>query len=321
MIISPTIGDVAPSGESPISPLTTTTYTLTATGAGGTATAEVTVGVDVPVDEPLINELVAINDNTIEDEDGDSSDWVEIHNPNSFAIDLGGYFLSDAPLTPTKWQFPAGTPLGGGAHLVVFASGKDRSLAGSELHTNFRLDSGGEGLVLFAPDGVTLASRIDYPEQISDIAYGIDDEGITRFLSPTPGEPNGGGFDGRVADTKFALTAASTMRHLASRSLARHRAPRSVSPPTVVNHPQPTAPATTARSMSRRPPPCVPPHSAKTFFPRTSTPTPTCSSATSSASLRTRLGLRPAGETVPPTMPWISASSMTPPTVTRSLTA
>ncbi len=202
--ISPTLGSVPPEGESPISPLTTTTYTLTATGAGGITTAEVTVGVDVAVDDPIINEVAAINDNTLEDEDGESSDWIEIHNPNPFAFELGGYYLSDAPLTPAKWQIPAGTSLAGGAHLVVFASGKDRAVAGAELHTNFRLDSGGESLRIFAPDGSTLVSQIEYAEQIPDISYGIDDSGSTRFLTPTPGSPNGSGFDGRVADTKFS---------------------------------------------------------------------------------------------------------------------
>ncbi|MGI9243438.1 MAG: lamin tail domain-containing protein, partial [Verrucomicrobiales bacterium] len=173
--ITPSVGTVDVDGSVNVSPSTTTTYTLTASGEGGVTESMITVGVDVPVEEPSINEILAINNNSLDDEDGDSSDWIELHNPNPFSFDLGGYFLSDAPLNPTKWQLPAGTNLGAGGHLVVFASGKDRAAAGSELHTNFRLDSSGEGLSLIAPDGSTVISQIGFPSQIPDISYGVDD--------------------------------------------------------------------------------------------------------------------------------------------------
>ena len=38
----------------------------------------------------------------------------------------------------------------------MFASGKDRAIAGSELHTNFGLSAEGEYLALVAPDGTTI---------------------------------------------------------------------------------------------------------------------------------------------------------------------
>ncbi|MFT5109309.1 MAG: hypothetical protein ACI9UA_004956, partial [Pseudoalteromonas tetraodonis] len=203
--ISPTIGTVALVDNTSVSPTTTTTYTLTATGAGGITTGEVSIGVDVLIDDPILNEIAAINSNTLDDEDGDSSDWIEIHNPNAFDLNIGGYYLSDAAATPTRWQFPAGTILAAGEHSIVFASGKNRATAGSELHTNFSLSSGGEDLRLYAPDGTTLISQLNYPEQISDIAYGIDDSDTIRFLIPTPSAPNGSGFDGQVEDTKFSV--------------------------------------------------------------------------------------------------------------------
>ena len=37
---------------------------------------------------PIINEFVALNRSTLYDEDGQSSDWIEIHNPNPNTIDL-----------------------------------------------------------------------------------------------------------------------------------------------------------------------------------------------------------------------------------------
>ena len=41
---------------------------------------------------PIISEFMADNGSAIYDEDGSSSDWIELHNPDSTAVDLGGYF-------------------------------------------------------------------------------------------------------------------------------------------------------------------------------------------------------------------------------------
>ena len=42
---------------------------------------------------PLITEFMAANDSTLADEDGEFSDWIEIHNPDSTPISLAGYHL------------------------------------------------------------------------------------------------------------------------------------------------------------------------------------------------------------------------------------
>ncbi|MDG2125368.1 MAG: lamin tail domain-containing protein, partial [Verrucomicrobiales bacterium] len=206
--ITPAVGAVASTGTTTVSPATTTTYTLTAVGPGGETTAQLTVGVDVPVGDPLITELLATNNNTLEDADGDASDWLEVHNPNAFPLNIGGYYLTDDPVALTRWQIPSGITLPGGGYLVVFASGKNRAEAGAELHTSFSLNSGGEYLALVAPDGTTVVSEFApaFPRQIPDTSYGIDETSNTRFLAtPTPGEPNGPGFAGKVADTKFSV--------------------------------------------------------------------------------------------------------------------
>jgi hypothetical protein len=121
----------------------------------------------------IVNEFMARNSRTLADEDGDYSDWIELRNVSTVDVNLEGWFLTDARANLTKWQLPAVT-LSAGGYLVVFASGKDRALAGSELHTNFALDGGGEYLALVRPDGLTIASEFTpgYPEQFSDVAYG-----------------------------------------------------------------------------------------------------------------------------------------------------
>lgn len=76
---------------------------------------------------PVINEVMSNNIFSIEDEDGDNSDWIEIYNPGSDSIDLSGYTLSDNINNLTKWSF-AESIIGSHEHLLVFASGKDRAI-------------------------------------------------------------------------------------------------------------------------------------------------------------------------------------------------
>ena len=54
-----------------------------------------------------ITEFMADNRRTIEDEDGDASDWIEIFNSGTDPVSLEGYFLTDSADTLTMWSFPA----------------------------------------------------------------------------------------------------------------------------------------------------------------------------------------------------------------------
>jgi hypothetical protein len=128
----------------------------------------------LPAQDVVISELMAVNDGSLLDEDGESSDWLEIHNRTSSAVSLSGWYLTDDTGDPRKWRFPD-VVLSEGAYLVVFASAKDRAAAGSPLHTNFKLTDGGEYLGLFRPDGVTVEHQYSprFPRQRPDISYGL----------------------------------------------------------------------------------------------------------------------------------------------------
>ena len=124
---------------------------------------------------------------------------------------MEGYFLTDDVSDLKKWVLPKGL-LGGCDYLLVWASGKDRSLVGGELHTNFSLKSGGEYLALVKPDGVTIVSEFgsegaDYPNQDAGVSFGrIGEEQQMGYLSTaTPGAENSSGFLGYVKDTKFSV--------------------------------------------------------------------------------------------------------------------
>src|SRR5437867_3280509 len=122
----------------------------------------------------FISEFMAVNNWTLADEDGDFSDWIEIHNGGTTTVDLNGWFLTDRISQLTEWRFPS-TNLPPNGYLAVFASGKNRREAGAPLHTNFKLSSSGEYLALVKPDGTNIVSSYGpaFPPQAGGISYGI----------------------------------------------------------------------------------------------------------------------------------------------------
>jgi hypothetical protein len=152
----------------------------------------------------VLSEICAHNGNGIRDEDGDHSDWIELFNPGTNTVDLGGWYLTDSFHQLKKWRFPA-LKLGPREYRVVFASGKNRAKPGAELHTNFKLNDRGEYLALVRPDGMSIAHDFfpKYLPQRKDVSYGLPPAAMVSavdfragrqnqrfFLKPTPGAPN-----------------------------------------------------------------------------------------------------------------------------------
>src|ERR1043166_2926046 len=121
-----------------------------------------------------ISEFMAVNDGPLTDEDGDYSDWIELHNAGATTVDLLGWYLTDKASDLTQWRFPS-TNLPPNGYLIVFASGKNRRDSGAPLHTNFKLSGSGEYLALVRPDGTNIASSYEpvFPPQVGGISYGI----------------------------------------------------------------------------------------------------------------------------------------------------
>ena len=76
-----------------------------------------------------INEFMALNGSTLADEDGEYADWIEIFNGGTEVVSLLGWSLTDDPDWPLRWVFPD-VAIDPGSYLVVFASGKNRAVAG-----------------------------------------------------------------------------------------------------------------------------------------------------------------------------------------------
>lgn len=147
-----------------------------------------------------ISEFMASNDDTLSDEDGDEEDWIELHNSGSTSVDLNGWSLTDDDGDLTQWLFPS-IILQADEYLVVFASKKDRTISGNELHTNFSLKAGGEYLALVDPQGNIVSEYDPYPDQFEDISYA----GTRYFTSPTPGAENSLGVAGFLDPIEFSI--------------------------------------------------------------------------------------------------------------------
>jgi len=145
-----------------------------------------------PANGLIINEVMSANSGFLPDEEGEFPDWIELYNPTNEAINIYGFGLSDDETEPIKYALPDIT-INPGEYLVVFASGKGKSTVDSPYqHTNFKLSSKGDIIILSGRSGATL-DRIDLDAIPTNISYGRNpnnSELLERFENPTPGFEN-----------------------------------------------------------------------------------------------------------------------------------
>ncbi len=142
----------------------------------------------------FINEIMASNSKTIRDGDVDDptdgskggaySDWIEIYNPGSQAIDLKGYTISDSGAT---WTIPQGSVRANG-YLLIWASDKNKVAKDGQLHANFKLSSAGEKVELKAPNG-TVVDSVTYSSLGEDQSFGRMTDGSSQYKVFTKSTP------------------------------------------------------------------------------------------------------------------------------------
>jgi hypothetical protein len=136
----------------------------------------------------LINEVCPANGDINYDPDFfNFSPWLELYNAGSSSVNISGYYLSDDLSDKARWAFPPGSVIPAKGYLLVWC---DEMSAG--LHTNFKLDSDGEDLILSNSNQVVV-DEIKYPKQYVNVSYGRTVSGGTSWnylLSPTPGAVN-----------------------------------------------------------------------------------------------------------------------------------
>lgn len=134
-----------------------------------------------------INEFMASNGDTIEDQYGEDSDWIELYNTSEEDVNLKGLCLSDGKKNLEKFVFPDYV-MPAGSYLLIFASGKEE-VGETEIHVPFKLSASGEKVVL-SYQGVILDS-ISFDQQEKDVSMARVDERNWRYTAlPTPGAEN-----------------------------------------------------------------------------------------------------------------------------------
>ena len=174
-----------------------------------------TVGYVPPV--LVVNEIVADNLTGVLDDHGVRVDWVEIYNPGSATVDLGGMYLTDNLDNGNKWEIHAGTSVGARGYLVFWAD--DDTLQGP-MHAAFGLSKSGEEIGIFSACdlGNTRINGWKFGPVAADVAVGFkpDYSGLTTpgvtyapeyLATPTPGASNGtSGYYSPVCINEFQTT-------------------------------------------------------------------------------------------------------------------
>lgn len=151
-----------------------------------------------PADDPVvrINELMASNDSTVEDERGEEDDWVELLNVSGEDLDLSGYGLQRSDPSGAGegavWVAPEGTTLPPGGHLVVWLDGQPDQ---GGLHAPFTLDRSGGALQLLAPAdaGGDVVDRVAWSDLGTDVALARTPDAGPAWaptIQATPGNAN-----------------------------------------------------------------------------------------------------------------------------------
>lgn len=142
--------------------------------------------IDSNLSQLLINEVLASNTSAF-DNDGTNPDAIELFNHSASPRDISGFYITDNPGNPTKFEIPTGTIIPADGYLTLIAD--DENTPG--IHTGFALSAEGEGVYLFDPNGSTLLDFIEFGLQIEDHSIGRVGPDMTWALNqPTIGAPN-----------------------------------------------------------------------------------------------------------------------------------
>ena len=142
--------------------------------------------VDTSYRRLLINEVLAINEASYGHE-GTFPDGVELYYDGPTTLSLAGMSLSDDPMQPDKFVFPAGTTIASDEYLVLFA---DANAVTSGLHLGFALAQEGDGAYLYDRSGA-LVDSVEFGGQLPDLSIGrAGPDGRWQLTTPTFGQAN-----------------------------------------------------------------------------------------------------------------------------------
>lgn len=145
-----------------------------------------TYGNSSPVAGSLVlHEVMASNGGVVEN-GGTFPDYIELRNNGGAQATVGGMTLTDDPLFPAKYTIPAGTTIPSGGFLVLWC---DSETTAPGLHTGFKLDAGGQTLLLL--NGNNIVDSVTFGPQARNHALGRPTgTGGWTLVVPSPGAAN-----------------------------------------------------------------------------------------------------------------------------------
>ena len=140
----------------------------------------------------IINEFMAANQDCCDDGTGEYEDFIELYNYGMEAIDIGGFYfthtLTGSFLYHITDSSASETTINAGGFLVIWA---DADPEQGPLHVDFILNSGGDDIGIYDPDGSAII-EMSFSSQSEDTSYGRYPDGAVtwQFMNPTPGMAN-----------------------------------------------------------------------------------------------------------------------------------
>lgn len=154
----------------------------------------------------IINEVCAVNSSVYVDNYSENSDWIELKNSGTSAIQLNQYFLQSSDLEKSPWQLP-NQALAPNQLVIIFAS-ELNEFKNNTAHTNFKLDRYLDTVKLLSSSQATI-DEIGWDELPQNISIGknTSTQTIRYYSDPTPdAENNSTEFLGICTAPKFSKT-------------------------------------------------------------------------------------------------------------------
>jgi len=117
-----------------------------------------------------------------------ASDFLELYNPNAWPVDIGNFYLTDAPIgRPDKFRLAPSTFIPARGFLVLLPDGQSRPG-----HADFNLSANGEMLALLDQDLIEIDELV-FKSQRANVSTGRAPDGAEQlqdFDEPSPGAFN-----------------------------------------------------------------------------------------------------------------------------------
>lgn len=127
----------------------------------------------------VINELMASNTSTVQDNAGEYDDWIELYNKSNTSINIGGWNLTDDELNLSKFSIPSGTSMAPNSYLIIWA---DEDGSQGNMHANFKLSASGGETVYLLNDQLEVVNTVSFGVQTADSGYARTPNGTGNFV-------------------------------------------------------------------------------------------------------------------------------------------